>query len=156
MWVFSEKKTDGISLHDCRATYARVEGGDLYFEFDDGFWVVANTEHNLHGNTLRTDKSLLKIENFEISKIYIFKEIRVFRRLVSTRRVWMSVDALVKKINTGKWELEFISEYHSGHEVLFGCWILFESRFYHRECQLFIRYDAMGCFWNRLREDCPW
>lgn len=156
MWVHSENKTKNISLHDCRATQMRIDGHDLYFKFDDGFWIIADTENNTNRETLKTDKSQLKIRNYDISDLYVFKEIRLFRRLISTHRVRLSLEKLAANINKGKWELEFIYEYHSFHSVLFSCWIWSKSKPYHRECQLIIGCDAMECFWNNLCEDKPW
>lgn len=155
MWIHSGKKTDDISFHDCCATQARTDSHNLYFEFNDGFWITSNTKNNQYDNTLRTDKSQLKICNYEVSDIYIFKEIRLFRHLISTHRVPLNLDKLMENINSGKWKLEFLYEYHFYHRVLFMCWIWSKSKPYHRECQLIIDCDGMECFWNKLREDCP-
>lgn len=156
MWVHSEEKTDDISFHDCRATQARIDNHDLWFEFADGFWICGDTKNNRHDKTLRTDRARLRISGYDISDVYIFKDIRLFRRLVSTQRISIDLNTLLKNINSGKWALEFIYEYHTFQGVMFLCYIWFKSKPYCRECQLFIENKGMECFWNNLREDCPW
>lgn len=133
-----------------------MERRDLYVEFANGFWIVANTINNPSSTTLRTDKSQLKLRNYDISHIYLFKQIRLFRRLISTQRVSLNVKTLMDNINRGKWELEFLYEYHAYHGVLFCCCLWTKDIPYSIECQLILDCDDMQCYWNQLCEDKPW
>lgn len=45
-WKHNTSDGSGISLHDCRATHAYIENGDLIFEFQDGFWMLADNALN--------------------------------------------------------------------------------------------------------------
>ena len=38
MYKFNDKNEEEISLHDCRATSAELNGDKLVFRFTDGFW----------------------------------------------------------------------------------------------------------------------
>ena len=99
MWRNSDENMHGfISLHDCRATAMAIRENDLLFIFDDGFWISSDDERNPLKNTVRTDKSEVQIVHFDVSDIYIFKEHRIFRRLVSTNRVSLSVEQLMANI----------------------------------------------------------
>lgn len=133
-----------------------MEGEDLYLEFANGFWIVADTVNNPNHTTLRTDTSQLKIRNYALSDLYLFKEIRLFRRLISTQRVSLNFKTLMNNINSGKWELEFLYDYHAPHGVLFFCWIWSKNKPCHKECQLILDCDGMECSWNKLCEDKPW
>lgn len=156
LWKHSTKKTNDISLHDCCATRIFKDKHNLFFEFDNGIWAIANTAFNPNNRTFRTDKAQLKLCNFNIDSIYIFKEIRLFRRIISTHRIPLSFEKLTENINSGKWELEFIYEYTKYHETLFSCCICSAHKPYSIECQMILDYDDMECFWNNLREDNPW
>ena len=127
-----------------------------FFIFDDGFWISSDDERNPLKNTVRTDKSEVQIVHFDVSDIYIFKEHRIFRRLVSTNRVSLSVEQLMANINCGKWELEFINEYHSDRDVLYQCWIWMNHSPFHIECQITLDCDKIVYHWNNLCENKPW
>lgn len=45
-WKHNTSDGSFISLHDCRATHAYIENGDLIFEFQDGFWMLADNALN--------------------------------------------------------------------------------------------------------------
>ncbi len=157
MWRNSDENMQGfISLHDCRATAMAIHENDLLFTFDDGFWVSFEDERNPFNNTVRTDKSEVQIVHFDVPDIYIFKELRIFRRLVSTKRICLSVEQLMANINCGKWELEFIYEYHSDRGVLYQCWIWMNHAPFHIECQIALDCDKTVYHWNNLCENKPW
>ena len=120
------------------------------------FWISSDDERNPLKNTVRTDKSEVQIVHFDVSDIYIFKEHRIFRRLVSTNRVSLSVEQLMANINCGKWELEFINEYHSDRDVLYQCWIWMNHASFHIECQITLDCDKIVYHWNNLCENKPW
>lgn len=157
MWKNADKNVNhSISLHDCRATSMSVQEHALLFHFDDGFWVSPTDKRNPFGNIVRTDKSEIQLVRFEVSDIHIFKEVRVFHRMVSTKRVSFSLEKLMANINSGKWELEFVYEYHAHKGVLYQCWIWMKQPPYHMECQIVIDCEEIEYHWNNLCEDRTW
>lgn len=158
MWRYTEKSNEKakISLHDCRATRMFINDGNLHFEYNDGFWVLTTNENNPHNETFKTDLSQLKVCNFEIENIYIFNKFRLFRRLISTKRIDITIETLIDNINNGKWELEFLYEYHTYQGMLFNCWIWMNQKPCHKECQIALQCDDMEYFWNNICIDKPW
>lgn len=157
LWKHFEKSENAkISLHDCIATRAFIEDNNLYFEYDDGFWIIGTNENNLYNNTFGTDISQLKICNFEVVDIYVFSEFRLFHHLINTRRVSIKLETLIRNINSGKWKLEFLYTYQAYRGVLFHCCIQMKHRPYHKECQIVIDCDDMEFFWNNICKDKPW
>lgn len=161
-WKYSAiNKNREISLHDCVVTRIAVDGGDLFFEFEDGFWLTRGNQQNPYGKTLRTGVSQLRVTSFEIETIFIHK-IRnlIFRRgyLKHPRRTEVELETLVEYVNGGKWHLEFITEYHTawpGRVLLDG---LIGPRPRRRsvsyiDFQMAIQYSDMRYFWNEIRTD---
>ncbi|MBQ8687827.1 MAG: hypothetical protein IJ512_04680 [Ruminococcus sp.] len=155
-WKHNTSDGSGISLHDCRATHAYIENGALVLEFENGFWMTADSRFNPYGVTCRTDTSQLRICKFDIQDIYLFDEIRLLRRHIGTLRKSIPIEKLLENINCGKWQLEFLYEYHAWRRVLFECMIWFDKRPYSKACQLSVCCDEMRYFWNRICEDKTW
>lgn len=157
MWNYHDRNDkQDISLHDCHATKAYIEGDDLVLEFEDGFWIDATNIQNPFCKLLQTDTSQLRFCRYDALEIYSFHEFRIVQRPVSTIRKSISPEVFIQNINSGKWQLEFISEYHEGSSLLFHCWLWFEKRPYHRECQVMIDCDHREYGWNSICEDKPW
>lgn len=157
MWKnSSQNKQNFISLHDCKATNITIQEDHLFFEFDDGFWISPIAESNPFGYTAKTDKSEIQLIQFNVSNIYIFKEFRLLRRPVIIKRDSLDLEKLMANINCGKWELEFINEYHARKDVLYQCCIWTKQRPYHMDCQIELDCDAIEYHWNDLRKDRPW
>lgn len=157
MWKHRENNSDKIiSLHDCRATRMIVESDSLFLEYEDGFWCLPTNKNNSSDNAFRTDLSQIEISKFEIQNIYLFNEKRLFGRLISTKRIDISLEMLTQKINSGQWQLEFLYEYHGFNEVLYHCWIWMNKKPYHKECQITIMYNDIKYLWNNICEDKPW
>lgn len=156
MWKYCENKTNDLSFHDCVVTRLFIDSDDLIMEFNDGFWVVGNTQHNTNNETYRSDSSQLKLINYDVANIYVYNKTRLFTRLINTRRISLELEILIANVNSGKWELEFLSEYRTYRGVFFTCLILSKKRPYMRECQLFLDHDEMKCYWNNLCLDKPW
>jgi len=146
---------NAISLHDCYVTKI-IADKDLMFEFSDGFWIVETNKQNPYGQTLRTDKSQIYFTEFDIDNIYIFKKFSILRRIIRTSRIEVSLEKLISNINSGKWQLEIIDEFHKGSNVLFNTSLYLENRSKHMECQIIIEYKKMNYFWNNICEDRPW
>lgn len=155
MWEYCDKSGKGISLHDCIATHVNIDKSNLLLEFTDGFWITRQNKLSRYEGTFCTDKAQVCITQFDICHIYIFHELRIFRRLIHTKRTSVSLEKIISNINYGHWKLEFITEYHAFNEVLYYCWI-WDNKRHHKECQICLNYEEIQYFWNNICEDKPW
>ncbi len=140
-----------ISLHDCRATKVKYEDGTISFYFLDGFWVWSENGDP----TVRTDASEVRFhlesEDETDITIYVF----VKKRKHTRRKEW-ELKKLIKIINSGKYELEFLYQYKAYHAQIFECWLWFDEKPYHMECELKMSTDKATYCWNELCKDKVW
>lgn len=149
MWKHCDTNDNNkYSLHDCKATESYIDGEDLVFVFEDGFWVI-----NEDNGAYRTDKAEIRIKNYDIRSIWLFH--KIWRKKMFSLRTNLEIKKLIKEINSGK-QLEFINEYHTYRCVLWECWIWFERKPYHKELDMAIDNDGITYCWNNIREDRPW
>ncbi len=137
-----------ISLHDCRATNAVFSSDCLSLDFEDGFVLTSKNADNPHERTAYTDSSRLVFSGIEAADVYIFREIRLFRKTICTLRKQISLEQLAGMIASKKYQLEFIHETFGYHSAIYNCWLWFDRRPYHIECQLDFIYDRLDYFWN--------
>lgn len=156
MWKYTDDVADAISLHDCTATEVRADGADLIFTFPDGIWIAENHAQNPYGETLRTDAAQVCMKQYEVDSLYIFNELRFFRRLLCTQRAEISLATWMANINRGFWQLVFIDTYCASNRGLFQCWVCFDQSPFHKECQFAVAFERMQYFWNQIRRDRPW
>lgn len=157
MWKYSDKNDkEGITLHDSFVNKACINKGDLFLDFEDGFWICYNNPLNPHGETCRTGLSRVVFRNCEIEKIYIYREFRILNKTILTRRSMISADALIKNINGKKWKLEFIEEYYANKSGWFNCSIRNNGKPFYLECQLELFFDDMEYYWNKICADRSW
>lgn len=149
-WLHTQ--TAGIGLHDCRATRLDVSDERLEFAFEDGFIVLPGNEHNPDGRILNTDRASLVISKYDLESVYIFREFHLFRKPVLTIRKKITFSRLADMINSGKWQLEFITEYVGAFTVLYSCEIWSERKPYHRECQIEMVYGSIEYNWNSIAD----
>ena len=66
-----EDAQEYITLHDCVVNGAEAFDDALSLTFDDGFWILADTKYNSCRETVRTDKSKIKVKNkFNFSRFH--------------------------------------------------------------------------------------
>lgn len=145
-----------ISLHDCKAEKLSFENGILSFYLSDGFWVLSNHEENCFEKTVKTDAAqvqfhLVDEDKYDIS-IYVFTW-KKFRK--SIRKAW-KLKKFIKAINNGSCKLEFLCQYKAYNARIIECWLWFDKKPYHKECELKITTDRVTYCWNQLREDRQW
>lgn len=160
MWMNTEKMESfaraDVLLHDSRATGAYIADGSLYFRFADGFWILQSNSRNTCGETVRTGVSELCIAGFDAPCVCLFRHVALFRRRLLTRRVEIPLETLIQKLNSGKWELEFLDEYREYRGMLYNCLIWQKRRPYYTECELRIDCGEVQYLWNVLRPECTW
>ncbi len=145
-----------ISLHDCRADKIIFENGILSFYFPNGFVVTSQHIKNQSDNTVYTDCSQVDfpIADKDINgiEIYIFSK----RKSGEIIREARKVQSFINDVNSGKYEVEFITQYKSAYSILFKCWIWFDNEPYHSECEIILNSNNGVYLWNNLRDDCKW
>ncbi len=156
--IYKHIDTDdsAISLHDCKATKMKFKDNCISFYFENGFWITP--EHKLSDLTdiVRTDASRV---DFYIEQsysdevfIYIFRN-NLFKKTI--REQW-DIQKLAKVINDKSFRLEFLYQYKGYNEQLHDCWLHFDTKPYHFECQLRIPAIKVDYCWNNLCPDKKW
>lgn len=161
MWKYTEVNAyDSISLHDCRADHMQLDGNNLVIDFPEGFWITPRSKHIAHDRPLKTGPSQLRFMDVSIEplieSIYLFKDIRMFRKVICCRRIQLGLTDLLKLINDGKHELEFLYEFHNSLSNLYQCWIWKSNRGLEAECQLELTASQIEYSWNDIQYDNEW
>ena len=158
VWKYTaEDAYPQIFFHDCIADRAYFDGRDLVMEFgEDGFWVGENFPGNHFGKLLRTDKAQVRFVDVEkeFITVYVFRTYRLFYKSLFTRRIYVTPDELARKINSGKWKLEFVTEVYDKGQCFFSGHIQWPSKT--QEWQMYLICKHIRYFWNRICEDRPW
>lgn len=145
-----------LSLHDCDAKKIEFRDGTLTFFFPDGFWVLPEHEASDLKQVVRTDEAqvdfLLEDQDESNATIYVFTQ-SPFGKVI--REEW-PVAKLLDAINRMGFRLEFLYQYKGYNERIFDCWLWFDKKPYHRECELRIAASQVIYCWNNLCEDQPW
>lgn len=156
MYKHQESNDCHISLHDCRAGKMNFEQSILSFVFPEGFWVTEQHSENKSGNIVRTDLSQVDFQMIDEEicgvEIYIFKKSKSGKVI---REDW-EPENFINAVNSGDFEVEFITQYKSFQSYLFKCWIWFEKAPYHYECEIILHAEKSIYRWNQLRYDCVW
>ncbi len=145
-----------ISLHDCRATKMKFENGILSFIFPDGIWITRQHMKNESEHIVRTDLAQVNVsildKEIDGISIYIFRKNRKGKVI---REEWEAGN-FIDAVNCGAFSVEFITQYKSFQSMLFKCWVWFEQKPYHFECEIILHCDKAEYCWNELRYDCVW
>ena len=145
-----------LSLHDCVANKISAENNTLCFYFPDGFWVTPHHEENPSDKVVRTDPAAVFFSPEDMEEITLRVFTKSFGLFGKTSVESWNVDKLISAVNSGKCQIEFITQYRSHYEQLWHCAIHSDRKPYYRECQLhFPNTEASFC-WNALRLDCEW
>lgn len=147
MYKFIEKSENNyISLHDCRATRVAYEGEYLSFVFKDGFWVGEKNSQNPYGKIVSTDQAEVEFHILdEDVTVYVFTE----KKNHTIRKEW-TIQDLMKKINNGTCQLEFLYQYKGYQSVIYECELWSKQKPYHKECVLMFRTDENVYKWNEF------
>ena len=147
-----------ISLHDCFISKIQLAKNILTVCFDDGFWMLGNSEYNTCEETVRTDKSQLNFIDFdeEISIFYLFKNHYLLGKRICTTRKKMTFDEVKNKVNNGVWNLEIVEEYHAWRRVLLWGTVRVKKRRRVHEFQITIDCEKTEYCWNNIRTERKW
>ena len=96
--------------------------------------------------TVMLKKFHLKIDDIDV---YIF---HAARRGKVTREVWEPTD-FINAVNNGSYRVEFIYKYTGYQSLLYKCWVWFDKKPWHKECEITISTDCISYCWNRICED---
>jgi len=127
---YSSTDKDRFSLHDCLATAAELNGEHLIFTFPDG--IFYDEYSNDWPNTGKAEVEFI-IDRMRGVTVYEFIDEKG-----QTFRKEYSLEQLLEKINSAKWELEFAYRYDGYEEILYKCWIWEKSGQGTFECELWI------------------
>ena len=83
--------------------------------------------------------------------VYVFYR----KRNKAIRKEW-SADKLLKRINSGKYSLEFLYQYRDFNSRILKCMLVKGKKRYFRECEIIIATDKVTYCWNKLCEDRKW
>ncbi len=152
--AFSEKE---ISLHDCSADNITLEYNVLRFNFPEGFWISAQHPENKNEKVIRTGRSAadFKLKNVDDISVSVITR-SLWRRQGNACIESWSIEQLVSAVNSGKCEIEFITQYRSGFDQLWHCVLHSKRRPYYRECKLRLPEAETLFRWNDLRPDREW
>ena len=166
MFLHRETGAKNIPLHDCRATHIRLSDDEITFVFPDGFWVWGDHDEIHLDDMVRTDTAEVTVKlcgnGAEDVYPYVFTSIGIDKDV----RVFYDAERLVKEVNEGNWQLEFLYRYDGGPYLRFDCLLWFVEPYargaYDKECDL--RFDVaqvpeselITYSWNHYRPDAKW
>ncbi len=156
MYKYNSVNDEKISLHDCRANKIEFKDGVLSFFFPEGFWIIPSHPQNESENTVLTGPSQVDFEIGDIDSC----EVNIFRHIRKTL-IYIKKDRDIRKfiddVNSGRYEVEFITEYKTFSSTLFRCWVWMKKRPYHRECEIELHDNAKTTYrWDEIRYDHYW
>lgn len=153
MYQYTQKDAHlTISLHDCRAARMEIDGKDIIFRFEDGFCVTPENEANPTGKVLYTGRAQLRIVGADCFEVYLFREHKHLGSHSLSVREQLSAEQLARILNSGEYELEFISEYFGYQSCLYQCCLWFDRKPYYLECQLEARCRELEYSWDMKPE----
>ena len=141
-----------LSLHDCYSNMINFENNILSFYFENGFWVTPSHNANDSPDVVRTDSSKVEYHIKDEVTVYIFRK-NIFGKTI--RDEW-KLEELIRLINNSSFGLEFLYQYKNSDEYLLKCWLHFDKKPYHYECELEMPTSKVEYFWNNLRYDKTW
>lgn len=144
-----------LTLHDCIADKISFENNVLSFNLPDGFWITPEHEASELLKTVRTDGAQVDFEVVPDEHFPVYMDVFKKRRHRKTVVEYWDSERLIKAINSGRYQLEFIYQYRTHFEQMWIC-NLRHKGCYGDECQLHIPYATATYRWNNLREDCVW
>ena len=161
MWKYTELDAyNTISLHDCKANSITMDGSNLIFDFPDGFWITPASSYIDRDCPIKTGSAQLCIhgifEEAPFVAIDIYKTVRILGKSVLCRRLQPDDSTFLKMFQTGKYELEFITEYHAAISSLYQCCIWKKKSGDYAECQFELAAKSIEYRWNEIRYDREW
>lgn len=159
MWKYSELDAyKTIGLHDCKSDFIKNEEGDLIFDFPAGFKLCPGNKHNKYNFPVMTGQAQLCFhglyDEMEFDSIYLYKKVRLFRKIIFCRRKQIETKAFLKFFEQGKYDLEFLTEWHAPVSSLYKCMIYKKgSERTTTECEIEITAGNIEYRWNEIKNE---
>lgn len=152
-----------IFLHDCYTRKIKVEGNDIVFFFDNGFWARPKTKYSTLETPVRTEPSEMKLIETDVNgnstfEVVYYKRGRFFWNRNHEKVLRTSVKEFIKKVNQKGGNFEFTEEYYYLDSViLFGGYLTSpKDRIYKEYTQIRIYCKKSTYYWNDLCENKKW
>ena len=139
-----------LSLLDSRADRVSVEGGDLVFFFPQGIRISCRHPENTKGISTFTEQAELVFRSARLSYCSLFREKRLFGRVISVKRERLTVSELSDRLCRGA-VLEFTSEQLSPPLPLLTARLI--SRRENTDCQIEIECGEVQIGWEGIRTE---
>lgn len=151
-------------LHDCVATKINVDGSEMTLDLPDGFWLLPDDPRNPWDEVHKTGPAQIVVSlgypmpsNELDDAIFaeLFHRRRLCRGVAWTTCTYPAVEKLIEKVNSGKWDLEFVWKYPTYDRG----WLV--EGYFHtgrktRKCYLTVDFRQIRFFWNEIRGDRVW
>ena len=152
-YLHTDREERHLSLHDCMATEARMENGELIFTFSDGFMLGCLHPDNPYRKPVMTDAAevryhLVNGRSYDAYG-YLFEN-KTPKKAI--RRPY-SLAQLIEDLNQNSCRLEFLYQYIDEDRRIVKCQHWSKKRPRVRECELFLHTDNVSYCWNSLREE---
>lgn len=157
VWKYSELDAyKTIGLHDCKSDFIRIDEHDLIICFPDGFKLCPGNKHNKYNYPVMTGQAQLCFhglyDDMEFDRIYLYKTVRLFRKIVFCLRIKIETKDFLKFFEKGKYELEFLTEWHAPMSFLYKCLICKKgSERTTTECEIEITARNIEYRWNEIK-----
>ena len=159
MWKYSELDAySTIGLHDCKSDSVKIDGNDMIFNFPDGIKLCPRDKYNVNNFPVMTGAAQLCFhglyDEMEFDCIYVYKTVRLFRKTLFCRRKELETKEFIEIFKEGKYELEFLAEWHAPMSVLYKCLICKKgSERTTTECEIEITAGNIEYRWNEIKND---
>ncbi|MBE6753180.1 MAG: hypothetical protein E7559_02305 [Ruminococcaceae bacterium] len=145
---------EDFSLHDCRVTGISLKNSTLTLETAGGFLICPGAESNPDpDHALITGKACIVIElfdePFEYSSVYIYKP-SLLEKGADVRHSH-TVAELMERVNSGKNELEIVTELYGWQRLRFSGYLWQSRKPYSLETELELRCRGITYCWNDAR-----
>lgn len=151
-----------ILLHDCSTRKIAIEGNNISFYFDNGFWAMPQTKYSDMDTPVRTDPSQLKLIETDVNAEYdlqvtYYKRGRFFWNKNREIVHYISLKEFIEKVNQKDAKFEFDRLYYAENQLLFtGHFTSPKDKLSWAYTQIECCYKKSVYYWNGLREDKKW
>lgn len=136
MLDFNIKENADVSLHDCRSNHIEFDKNHITFRFPDGFYV---RNHSEWSKTLSGKMTChIALDDTDGFSAYIFRK-NIFGKTLREDRS----KSIIRDINGGKYEFEFVTVYRSYQFVLFKGYLWSDKKPYNTEYEIEIHTDEI-------------
>lgn len=155
MWKYTEHNGyNSISLHDCITTSIYTDGNDLVMDFSDGFWITPVSKHNNNSTPAKTGGAQVRFHlmfpNEPFNSVDEFRTLHFLGKPLLSLRLKPDSSKVFSMFKDGKYELEFISEYHAPLSALYQCILWKKGSRYVEEFQFEIYAKDIEYCWNDI------